>query len=205
MPSTLSKPAMVALAAAGAVAASLVALYMWRSSEPAATTGVESHQKGEVSDAQLKLRKAGAELRAMRSWIVKARVVADDAPLPPPSADGARIVKKVHFIRHGEGTHNVAQREWRGAPGGWDGVSEPYTLDTDPAFAFMDAELTPVGVAQAEALRPRAAALEPELMVVSPMRRAASDMCCFSHACLVGVGGRSHQRMSRRPPRHALM
>ena len=33
----------------------------------------------------------------------------------------------------------------------------------------------------------------------------ASDMCCFSHACPLGVGGRSHQRMSRRPPRHALM
>jgi hypothetical protein len=36
----------------------------------------------------------------------------------------------VHFIRHGEGHHNAAQREWR-ARAGWDGVSEPYTLDTD--------------------------------------------------------------------------
>jgi len=33
----------------------------------------------------------------------------------------------------------------------------------------------------------------------------AVGMCCFSHACPVGAGGRSHQRMSRRKPRHALM
>ena len=35
--------------------------------------------------------------------------------------------------------------------------------------------------------------------------RRASDTCCFSHACPVGVGGRSHQRMSWLKPRHALM
>lgn len=49
-------------------------------------------------------------------------------------------VKKVHFIRHGQGFHNVAQAEWRAA--GKSG--EPYTLATDPTFGFGDAMLTPV-------------------------------------------------------------
>ena len=65
--------------------------------------------------------------------------VADDAPV-----DKTRGQKKVHFVRHGEGYHNVAQREWRQAskPG------EPYTIDTDPEFKFIDALLTPAGVEQ---------------------------------------------------------
>jgi len=52
-------------------------------------------------------------------------------------------VKKVHFIRHGQGFHNVAQAEWRaaGKPG------EPYTLDTDPNLKYGDALLTPVSKA----------------------------------------------------------
>jgi hypothetical protein len=50
-------------------------------------------------------------------------------------------VKKVHFIRHGQGYHNVAQAEWRAS--GKSG--EPYTLATDPTFGFGDAMLTPVG------------------------------------------------------------
>ena len=44
---------------------------------------------------------------------------------------------------------------------------------------------------------------------VAPMSldaRAASDMYCFLHACPLRCGGGwSHQRMSRREPRHALM
>ena len=77
----------------------------------------------------------------------------------------------VHFIRHGEGAHNVAQREWRADPQ-WDGSSEPYTLDTDPDYRFHDAVLTPTGEAQARELQARTQALAPELLVVSPMRRA---------------------------------
>ena len=59
-------------------------------------------------------------------------------------AAGAKLV---YFIRHGEGTHNLAQREWRSSPG-WDGASEPYTLDTDPDMRYIDAELNDTGKAQ---------------------------------------------------------
>ena len=77
----------------------------------------------------------------------------------------------MHFIRHGEGHHNVAQREWRAAAG-WDGTSEPYTLDTDPEYRFVDALLTDKGEAEARALQARTRKLTPELLVVSPLRRA---------------------------------
>ena len=40
--------------------------------------------------------------------------------------------------------------------------------------------------------------MNPGGAVVSLSYIAASDMCCFLHACPVGVGGRSHQHMSRR-------
>lgn len=49
--------------------------------------------------------------------------------------------KVIHFIRHGEGDHNVAQREWRTDPA-WDGKSDPYTFDRDPTFKFLDPGLT---------------------------------------------------------------
>jgi len=47
-------------------------------------------------------------------------------------------------------------------------------VSTDPGFAYLDAELTPLGEQQARDLRPRAANLRPELMIASPMRRALS-------------------------------
>lgn len=77
--------------------------------------------------------------------------------------------KLVHFIRHGQGKHNVAQKEWyaAGKPG------EPYTEDMDPGGAkYGDAELTELGRSQAVALQPSTASLRPDLLVVSTMRRA---------------------------------
>ena len=76
--------------------------------------------------------------------------------------------KKIHFIRHGQGHHNIAQAEWRAAGK----AGEPYVLSTDPDMKFGDAELTEVGRQQAVDLRVRSALLDPEVMVTSPMRRA---------------------------------
>ncbi|CAE7610321.1 PGM [Symbiodinium natans] len=120
----------------------------------------KAHDAGEMGD----LRAAGETLRASLGF--RARLVAAaDGATPPEGA------KKVHFIRHGEGFHNVAQREWRAKPD-WDGKSEPYTLDQDPDGKFEDPLLTPKGEGQAKDLQPRVASLAPELLVVSPMRRA---------------------------------
>ena len=123
----------------------------------AATERVEAHQASEVSAHQQSLR----DLHGTLGVSVRGRLVDDDY---------AGEEKVVYFIRHGEGFHNVAQREWRAAKKD----SEPYTVANDPGFGYVDAELTDVGVGQAKALRPRFAAMAvaPELVVVSPMRRA---------------------------------
>ncbi|CAD7965114.1 unnamed protein product [Amoebophrya sp. A25] len=107
-----------------------------------------------------------------------------------PSTPSSASRKVVHFIRHGEGNHNVAQREWRARKDfgaykseAWDRLSEPYTIDNDPKYRFIDAQLTAAGQAQAEALRDPLAKTnwqahvdfalpEVELLLVSPLRRA---------------------------------
>ena len=92
-------------------------------------------------------------------------------PAPAGTTEPPEGAKLIHFIRHGEGFHNVAQREWRADPN-WDGTSEPYTKQTDPDFKYIDAELNEKGMAQATELQQQTEALKPELLVVSPMRRA---------------------------------
>jgi broad specificity phosphatase PhoE len=127
---------------------------------------VESHQASEVDSNT-------AALRACASDIVSkfGRVLCELAPegtVEPPA--GAKLV---HFIRHGEGFHNVAQREWRADPM-WDGKSEPYTIDNDPTWKYVDAELNEKGKDQAVSLQEQTQALRPQLLVVSPMRRATA-------------------------------
>lgn len=80
--------------------------------------------------------------------------------------------KLVYFIRHGEGFHNKAQQEWREAKK----AGEPYTLDTDPAFRYMDPSLTPTGEAQASSLREEAAKTEVDLFITSPFKRAIQTL-----------------------------
>ena len=129
----------------------------------------EAHQQVEVDSSLKTLRGLATTIRGGRASI-KARLVADDCEVPA----GA---KKVHLIRHGEGVHNVAQREWRSRPE-YDGRSEPYTVDNDPSGKYTDALLTPAGEAQARALQPRTQQLSPQLLVVSPLRRAAAWSKC---------------------------
>ena len=97
----------------------------------------------------------------------------------------------IHFVRHGEGFHNVAQREWREDPKWYeisrassslslkrtlkkhrDGKSEPYTVDNDPDGRYEDPLLTPLGKTQALELQKDTKELNPDLMIVSPLRRA---------------------------------
>ena len=112
---------------------------MDRDAPPPPPPKVEAHEAAEVSSAQRDLQKLLGTLGAT----ARGRLVADDYA-PAPSE------KLVFFIRHGEGRHNVAQRDWRAAKK----AGEPYTVDNDPDFGYVDAELTEVGRKQAEALRP---------------------------------------------------
>lgn len=81
--------------------------------------------------------------------------------------------KIVHFQRHGQGYHNLvfAVLNEAGAP-----VLDVY--DTDPKKnpfvrpEMVDAPLTELGREQCKAQRPNAAALRPEVVIVSPLHRA---------------------------------
>ena len=152
---------------------------------------VEAHQKGEVSSSLLALRRMPKRNRIL------ARLVEDDAPIPPGS-------KKVQFIRHGEGYHNVAQREWRSRPG-WEGSTEPYTVDTDPGGRYVDALLTEEGEAQARALQARTTrTAAPQLLVVSPMRRATqTGLLAFApHVAAGRLPVLAHELCHERAGRH---
>lgn len=178
--------AMVAFCRSGAVAAEARG-GSHRRNRPS----VESHQKGEVSSSLLALRRM-----PKAHGRILARLVADDAPIPPGS-------KKVQFIRHGEGYHNVAQREWRARPG-WDGKTEPYTVDTDPNGRYVDAMLTDEGEAQARALQARTTREKPQLLVVSPMRRATqTGLLAFAPQVDVGwLPVVAHELCHERAGRH---
>ena len=170
MPSTR----MVALASAGVVV--FIALAIWRqqrqssSSSRGAEPKVHAHEAEQVKRDLAHLKELGEKIRSTFAWKIKAILVEDGAPIP-------KGAKKVHMIRHGQGHHNVAQAEWKGAnkPG------EPYWVSNDPEFRYRDAELTAKGEQQARDLRPRTRKLSPELMVVSPMRRATqTGLLAFS-------------------------
>ena len=136
---------------------------------------VEAHQQSEVDENLRAVRAVADRIASEMGVTVTATVVPDDAEVPPGC-------KKVHFIRHGEGHHNVVQREWR-ARADWDGASEPYTLDTDPEYRFVDALLTEKGEAEASALQARTRRVTPQLLVVSPLRRATqTGLLAFEHA-----------------------
>ena len=134
---------------------------------------VEPHQTYEVRDKIAQFRTVKTQVQENQPL----RVIAQHLHLHheettttqnPQAGDNQKIC---YFIRHGEGTHNVAQRNWRSDPK-WDGSSEPYTLHTDAHGKYLDAELNDTGIAQARALQERASTLSPQLLVVSPLRRA---------------------------------
>eukprot|EP00924_Labyrinthula_sp_SR-Ha-C_P003361 maker-scaffold_15-snap-gene-7.41-mRNA-1 protein AED:0.01 eAED:0.01 QI:69/0.75/0.8/1/0.75/0.6/5/110/265 len=74
--------------------------------------------------------------------------------------------KVIHFIRHGQGFHNVAQKEWK-ERADYDGNSEPYSSDRDLEFKFLDPSLTKQGESEAALLQPILENLSPEVVITS--------------------------------------
>lgn len=72
----------------------------------------------------------------------------------------------VFFIRHGLSAYNVASEEWKATHS----REEQKTIRYDPAF--LDPELTSLGIDQATQARTQVQALRPDLVLVSPLRRA---------------------------------
>lgn len=81
-------------------------------------------------------------------------------------------VIKLHLARHGQGEHNAAKEEWnsQGQPG-----TSPW-LRYEQCGHLTDAELTPLGIREAAALRKKVKHISPTLCVVSPLRRASSTL-----------------------------
>lgn len=153
------------LAALVGVAALVVTYVTHQRRGAAGQSGGEAHEKKEVNGARQLLHDMAPTIHSLLPFTVTAaRCHESDVMNAVPGV----VVKKVHFIRHGEGHHNVAQKNWRAAnkPG------EPYWLETDPDLRYIDALLTPYGEAQARTLREKTNKMHPELLVVSPLRRA---------------------------------
>ena len=162
-----------------------------------ATQTIEAHQASEVEQNMAELRSYAGDVAAQMGRVIKAVRVAHDAPIPP----GA---KKVHFIRHGEGHHNVAQREWRASPT-WDGVTEPYTPDNDAELRYVDALLTEKGEGEARALQEQTEPhLRPQLLIVSPLRRATqTGLLAFApHIARQELPVLAHELCHERAGRH---
>ena len=115
-----------AAVAAGIAVVSLRYLFRPVSSEQIQlqVSGVEAHEKKDVDDLAVICKAVGEKLRPTLPFKVTGARMADTAPLPQPSS--GTVIKKLHLVRHGEGTHNVAQKEWRaaGKPGAVNPVRE---------------------------------------------------------------------------------
>lgn len=138
-----------------------------------------AHEKADVDKLSEELRALFTAREAAGGVMATILPSTSESAAPPPGW------KRISFIRHGEGYHNVAQREWREA--GKDG--EPYTLDTDPEMRYEDPLLTARGEEQARELQARAAEMtDVELIIVSPMRRATQTaLIGFESAVAKGV------------------
>lgn len=146
----------------------------------------------EVKDQSAELQKKGHEehskaaLEAKAHYdrpLIRARRLRTDESF---RSDGS--TKLVHFIRHGQGYHNlmgeyarmvgVTISEGAGAASGETAPDlSPYKLP-----AIIDPPLTSKGRDDAKRLRAVAPSLKPELLVVSPLRRATQTVLIgFKH------------------------
>jgi broad specificity phosphatase PhoE len=88
------------------------------------------------------------------------------------SEEGLIASKIIHFQRHGQGYHNLLGDTFRALGQGFD-IDDP-----DPAVnpfvkpEIQDSPLTQKGREEARAQRPKAAMLQPEVVIVSPLHRA---------------------------------
>lgn len=94
-----------------------------------------------------------------------------------------KVTKRIHFMRHGEGHHNVRSRQWKEMPNYSPEAEGPLTVNNDPQFIYLDATLTIQGEQQALALRDYIVqnCSACTLLVLSPMTRATqTGLLAFS-------------------------
>eukprot|EP01062_Namystynia_karyoxenos_P066605 TRINITY_DN60510_c0_g1_i1.p1 TRINITY_DN60510_c0_g1~~TRINITY_DN60510_c0_g1_i1.p1 ORF type:complete len:288 (+),score=125.51 TRINITY_DN60510_c0_g1_i1:82-864(+) len=146
---------------------------------------------------------AAAEAAALKSRMVEAAQHLEELDKgalllsqQPPGSAAARAVGpadscdvELHLIRHGQAYHNLLGDLYRefgiefDATGKTGRERSPYARPE-----VLDCPLTELGREQARALRPAAAKAAPQLVVVSPLRRAAETaMLAFSESKVAQV------------------
>ncbi|CAK9095879.1 Phosphoglycerate mutase-like protein (AtPGM) [Durusdinium trenchii] len=106
--------------------------------------------------------------------------------------------KLIHWIRHGQGYHNLLAEAMRSVGCAFSELGDyeeakkaafhPYVND-----AIVDPPLTCLGIQDAKDLWPKAKTLKPELLVVSPLKRASETiMIGFKEAIQQGVPLMAH-------------
>jgi broad specificity phosphatase PhoE len=76
----------------------------------------------------------------------------------------ANRTKKIHFVRHAEGTHNQASKEF--------GDDTPTIFSTEGSWKYLDARLTDHGIQQCVTARTTLLhGVKPQLVIVSPFTR----------------------------------
>ena len=103
--------------------------------------------------------------------------------------------KLVHFVRHGQGYHNLLSEVVRGCGVSFSETGEYHlaVAENNPYMlpAILDPPLTSIGRDDAKNLRVIAPSLSPELYVVSPLKRATQTIL---------IGFRDQIRNNRRIP-----
>ncbi len=144
----------------------IIALWCGTSSSLAASTPM--HNAAAIASAKVEGEQHLAKLRDDGALGIS-RPVRVVGRRPDAAGAGAKIV---HLVRHGQAYHNLLGDLYRelgreiDSTGG-DTTGSPYVRPE-----VVDPPLTESGRIQARALRPTTARLAPELIVVSPMRRA---------------------------------
>jgi broad specificity phosphatase PhoE len=125
---------------------------------------------------------------AMRRRPLRVRAYTRDDPLAPPlgtNHGNQTAVKLVHFVRHGQGFHNLMADTFTTAGKQWTqfqaGPDNPYTMPE-----LLDSPLTNKGRQQAAALQQSMTQEEdfpsPQMVVVSPMcRTLQTAILAFAH------------------------
>lgn len=139
--------------------------------------------------------------QVMRQRPLKIKAYLEDDPQAPELGDN---VKLVHFVRHGQGFHNLLAdlahangKEWRQFERTPD---NPYL-----AYEILDAPLTEKGRQQALALQPRVAAMRhlPQLVVFSPNCRALQTGLLVFESLLGQVPMLAHEMVREETGVHA--
>ena len=124
-----------------------------------------------VSEQSRQTGKLKVYARLLEKWHTERPVRFVLVPAGCPAPDGTTVSKRISFIRHGQGEHNLHAEVWRAEKQ----KGSPYGPDRLLDFPHLvDPPLTPLGVEQATALQQATMALQPrpQIVVVSPLRRA---------------------------------